>query len=421
MEIIIQFLHDFILILGEMAPYLLLGFFFAGLLKAFMPQKQIHRYLNGNSWASSFYAALMGVPLPLCSCGVIPTGAALYQNGASKGSTVSFLISTPQTGVDSILATYALMGLPMALIRPITSFITGIFGGVITHRATKNEPDAQRMQTVQETPADLSLKERFKLLFTYGFVHFIQHVSTWLIIGLIMAALISALLPHDFWGIMHWPPLLQMLLVLLVSIPLYICATGSIPLAAVLMLKGLSPGAAFILLMAGPATNAATITMIGKVMGRRSLFSYLATIIGGALFMGLAIDYVFPSAWFLPQLSSVAIAHQHGEMGLSWWHILSAALLTLFIINGYIRSYRERQKEKQMINPTNTMETARIKVSGMTCSHCKMNVERNVSQLPFVDDVRVDLVHDMVYVYGEKINREKVTQLIDSLGYKAEP
>lgn len=407
------FFGDFVTILAEMSPYLLLGFFFAGMLHAFLPRKKIESYFSGNSFRSSFMAALFGIPLPLCSCGVIPTGTALYKNGASKGGTVSFLISTPQTGVDSILATFSLLGLPFAIIRPLAALITGITGGVITAKITKNEPI--QGEVIPENDEHMSFRQRIVSLFKYGFVEFIQDISKWLVIGLLMAALISALIPDDFFNMLNLPPIVQMLLILVVSIPMYICATGTIPLAAILILKGISPGAAFVLLMAGPATNAATITMIGKVLGKKSLFAYLGTIIGGALIFGLVIDYLLPISWFTV-MANEHLGHDHGS-GLLWWQLASAIVLSLLILNGYLQKYIKNKSIKQQTQIFKGMVVETIKVEGMTCNHCKMNVENNLKKLDFLDDVQVSLEEKSVLLKGENIDLEKVKTTVESLGY----
>lgn len=412
---ITQFLKDFIYILAEMSPYLLLGFFFAGLLYSFIPKQSIERYFNSSPLKSAVYAALFGVPLPLCSCGVIPTGTALYKNGASKGSTVSFLISTPQTGVDSILATFSLLGLPFAIIRPIAAFITGISGGLLTSTLTSKEV---RQEPVIEADVDhKQFSEKVRDVFRYGFVDFIQDISKWLIIGLVLAAIISALIPDDFFSLLGMPLLLQMLLILVVSIPLYICATGSIPLAAILILKGISPGAAFVLLMAGPATNVATITMIGKVLGKRSLIIYLSSIIIGALLVGLVIDYLLPAEWFTQVLHS-DIAHQHGAH-LAWWQLGSGILLLGLIANGYIQKRIRTKKINNNLN-TNSMKTVEIKVNGMTCNHCKANVVNNIAKLDYVDSAEVNLSDKTLIIKGNNINIEEIKATINTLGHQAE-
>lgn len=247
-------------------------------------------------------------------------------------------------------------------------------------------------------------------------MEFIQDISKWLVIGLVLAALISALIPDDFFELMNLSPIVQMLLILVVSIPLYICATGSIPLAAVLILKGISPGAAFVFLMAGPATNAATITLIGKVLGKRSLIAYLGSIIIGALFFGQLIDYVLPVEWFT-QIANQHLGHIHGEQ-LSWWQITSGIVLMLLIINGYIQKYlNTKRKHNNQIN-NSTMEIQTIKVDGMTCNHCKANVENNLAKLPFVENAQVNLSDKSVTIEGDNIEIGKAIETIISLGYK---
>lgn len=414
-QLISDFIKDFISILSEMSPFLLLGFFFAGLLHAFISKRKIEKYFNGKPFRSSFLASIFGVPLPLCSCGVIPTGAALYKNGASKGGTISFLISTPQTGVDSILATFSLLGLPFAIIRPFAALITGITGGMITSVITKKENDTTIHHSKEEK--EKTFTQKLIDIFKYGFVEFIQDISKWLVIGLILAAVVSAIIPNDFFELLNLPPAIQMLLILVISIPLYICATGSIPLAAVLILKGISPGAAFVLLMAGPATNAATITMIGKVLGKRSLFIYLATIILGALSFGFVIDYIFPAQWFTETISQ-HLAHEHSS-GLTWWQITSGILLTALIINGYIQRYFKTNKsisnKPQKIK--DSMNTHTIKVEGMTCNHCKNNVESNLRKIDFIETAEVNLAERTVTIKGNNIDIGLVKKTIDDLGY----
>jgi uncharacterized membrane protein YraQ (UPF0718 family)/copper chaperone CopZ len=435
MDYLVQFISDFFIILAQMAPYLLLGFFFSGVLHAFLPPRSIQKYLNGKPFLSSVYAAIFGVPLPLCSCGVIPTGIALYKNGASKASTVSFLISTPQTGVDSIFATYSLMGLPFAIIRPIVSFITGIFGG---YSVGKLDKDTQREVILETKPIEQrSFKQKVGLVFKYGFIDFIQDIGKWLMIGLIVAALVSVLIPDNLMSVINLPPIAQMLIILLVSIPLYICATGSIPLAAVLILKGVSPGAAFILLMAGPATNAATISMIQKVLGKRTLVLFLSVIIIGALATGLLIDYVFPLSWFHIIDNGQFGMHQHHNM-LQWWQIASGVILFVLLVYTSIKRYfmsrnpetesscgcgcgssceSESESNCNRDKKIRDMNEVKFHVEGMMCNHCKANVEKNVQALEFVKSVQVDLARKQVLVSGSDLDHQAIKECIVALGY----
>jgi uncharacterized membrane protein YraQ (UPF0718 family)/copper chaperone CopZ len=421
MDYIKGFGKELFIILGEMAPYLLLGFFFAGLLHLLFPKKKVRQYMGQNNFRSILNAAMLGVPLPLCSCGVIPTGISFYKHGASKASTVSFLISTPQTGVDSIFVTYSMLGLPFAVIRPIVAFITGLFGGLITKKVDPESraTNLQDNDNGDELPAGFF--PRIREMFRYSFVEFLQDISNWLIIGLLIAALISVFVPNDFFADKIPNDFIGMLLILVISIPVYICATASVPVAAVLMLKGLSPGAALVLLMAGPATNAATITMIGKVLGKKSLIGYLGAIITGALLSGLFIDYVLPAGWFRLSENFSHMGHDHSGMLPMWLQIGSAMTLTLLILNGYLQKILATRKIKSqsVIQPSFSSGNIRtLYVGGMTCNHCKANVENSVKSSEGVEDATVDLASGTVLIKGTSINLEKIKSGIESIGYK---
>ncbi len=376
--------------------------------------------MGKNSFKSVFNAALLGVPLPLCSCGVIPTGISFYKHGASKASTVSFLISTPQTGVDSIFVTYSMLGLPLAIIRPIVAFITGLFGGMVTKKIDPELPDAVLSDNDKEEELPDGLFAKVKEMFRYSFLEFLQDISNWLVIGLLIAALISVIVPDDFFANKIPNDFLGMLVILVISIPVYICATASVPVAAVLMLKGLSPGAALVLLMAGPATNAATITMIGKVLGKKSLIGYLGAIITGALLSGLMIDYFLPAQWFSVSQYFGHMSHDHSMLP-AWLKIGSAITLSLLIINGYIQKYLNRIN-MSTINESSTGFTPEniktIWVGGMTCNHCKANVENSIKASMGVEDVNVDLTTGQVNITGDLIDLEKIKSGIESIGYE---
>jgi len=421
MDYIKGFLSELFFILTEMAPYLMLGFIFAGLLHLLFPKKKVRKYMGQNNFRSIFNAALLGVPLPLCSCGVIPTGISFFKHGASKASTVSFLISTPQTGVDSIFVTYSMLGLPLAIIRPVVAFITGLAGGMITKKIDpeKKETFIQTNQDEDELPK--GFLPRIKEMFRYSFIDFLQDISNWLIIGLLIAALISVVVPDDFFADKIPSDFLGMIIILVISIPVYICATASVPVAAVLMLKGLSPGAALVMLMAGPATNAATITMIGKVLGKKSLFGYLGAIITGALLSGLIIDYFLPAEWFKVSEHFGHIGHDHETMLPVWLKTVSAIMLTLLIINGYIQKYLNSRKmgSTSVINSGFQAETIQtIHIGGMTCNHCKANVENIVKSATGVEDVTADLITGQVVIKGSSVDLAKIKEGIIGIGYK---
>ena len=401
-----NYIMPFIDLLNEMSPYLLFGFLIAGILKVFVPKDIYMQNLAKPNFRSVLWSAIAGVPLPLCSCGVIPTAMSLHKEGASKGATVSFLISTPQTGVDSIAATYSLLGLPFAIIRPIVAFVTGILGGVITNKVDTES----RLEAVEEDHCGCGVPEKKNKLYQvlhYGFVEMIEDIGKWLIIGIIGAGLIAIFVPDDFFTAYLNNPFLNMLIVLVIAIPMYICATGSIPLAAVLMMKGMSPGAALLLLMAGPATNVATMTVIGKVLGKKTLLVYLLTISGGAILAGLFIDQFLPASWFTLGAGSM----QHHS---SWWLIneLSTIVLVALLINSFVqKQIRSYQLKKR------TEMTKVYKIGGMTCNHCKANVEKNVAKVTGVTSVQVDLEKAVAYVEGEASDTD-IQQTVTNLGYE---
>lgn len=216
-------MHEIWALVNEMSPYLLLGFGFAGLLHAFVPATLYRRYLSKNDFRSVLWATLLGIPLPLCSCGVIPTAMSLRKEGASKGATAAFLIATPQTGVDSILATASLLGIPFAIIRPIAALLTGLLGGQIVNMAEKDEQPVKTAKTEKDDPAvPRTFWQRIVEALRYGYVDMVQDIGRWLVIGLVLAGLITVFVPDDFFLRFAGTPLLSMLVVLAISIPMYV-------------------------------------------------------------------------------------------------------------------------------------------------------------------------------------------------------
>ncbi|MDR2887080.1 MAG: permease [Bacteroidales bacterium] len=405
-----QYITPFLLLLNEMSPYLLLGFLIAGLLKVFVPREKYIGQIARPNFRSVLWAALAGVPLPLCSCGVIPTGMSLRKEGASKGATVAFLISTPQTGVDSIAATGSLLGLPFAIIRPVAAFITGLAGGFATNRLDKTVGESDIINS--EDGNDSLDKSKIARVFHYAFVEMLQNIGKWLLAGILIAGLIAIFLPDDIFTTFLSNPLLNMLLVLAIAVPTYTCATGSIPMAAVLMMKGLSPGAALVFLMAGPATSIASITVLGKMLGRKTLLIYLASIIAGAMLFGLAIDYLLPASWFgMNQMNHDLMHHTHHH-AFSVFPSICSILLVLLIINAFIRKYID---SRAVMKHSATAKT--YKIGGMTCNHCKATVEKNLARLEGVASVHVDLSKGIAYVEGTP-DDDEVKKTVTAIGFE---
>lgn len=398
----------------EMAPYLLLGFLIAGLLNGVFSKDWLQRKMGKPGWGSAVKAALLGIPLPLCSCGVIPTGVSFHKQGASKGATSSFLISTPQTGVDSILVTYSLMGWAFAIVRPIIAFITGVLGGIWADQDRQVEK-----VTSEEAPScsdceDDKPKENqhwFDRIFRYAFVTFLQDISRWLVLGLVLATLITMFVPEALFTEYLSRPWLNMLIVLAASIPLYVCATASVPIAAALLLKGVSPGAALVFLMAGPATNVATLTVLWQTIGKRTTIKYLVSIMVGAVGFGLIIDYALPKEWFTYFTPEHTNAHDHHI--LPYWLMVGSGILMVYLtLQAEILKFIPK-KTKQM-ESTNTTTTYAIE--GMTCNHCVANVDKNLKEIEGVNDVSVDLQKGEAVVDGT-VDASKIQKVIESIGY----
>lgn len=413
-----QYLKDYIFeiyhLLLEMSPYLLLGFLIAGILKFSFKPGTFKKHMGEANLRSVVNAALLGVPMPLCSCGVIPTGIGLYRNGASRGATQSFLISTPQTGVDSIMITYSLLGLPFAIIRPIAAFLTGIAGGVITNKVEGEKPhEYSNGTTVDDRPKGF---RRITAILKYAFIDFMNDIAKWLAIGILVAGLISVLLPDDFFMTYLSNPYLSMLVMLVASIPLYVCATSSVPVAAALIMKGLSPGAALVFLMAGPATNAATISVIGNTLGKKSLIVYLGTIIIGSFAGGIFLDQFMPASWFT---GIMAMGHDH-HMLPEWLMISSTVILTGLIIYALIVKTIHKAKGKNIDTCEVPIMSERseklIHIEGMSCQHCVMNVKKGLSSLDGVTEVDVNLEAKIARIKGQ-VDDDKIKATINELGY----
>lgn len=411
---------------NEMSPYLLLGFLIAGVMHVFVPGSVYSRYLSGDSFRSVVYAAMFGVPLPLCSCGVIPTAMSLRKEGASQGATVSFLIATPQTGVDSIIATYSLLGLPFALVRPVAAFVTAMFGGQLVNAFGKKDGRAYGAVKAADSDsyAGMSLGAKVAAALRYAFVDMMQDIGKWLVVGLVVAGLITVFVPDDFFCAVSDMPVVCMLIVLAIAIPMYVCATGSIPIAVALMLKGLTPGAALVFLMAGPAASAASILVINKVLGRRTMILYLASIVLGAMAFGLGIDYLLPREWFAPAMA-VTKSCCMGEH-VSVFKVLCTVLLACLLLNALVQHLRRRsilraaaaEAVGETVSDGSCAEDVRVvHVKGMSCNHCVRNVERAIASLDGVESVEVGLASGEAVVKGD-VDIEQVREAVASIGYE---
>ena len=369
MEYLALFLVALYDLSNAMAPYILFGLLFAGILHELVPESIVSKHLGKSSILSVIKATLFGIPLPVCSCGVVPLATSIKKSGASNGSTLAFLISTPITGADSILATYGMFGWAFTIYRVITSMIISIIAGVLANfygdkskdekaksvfsMAVPNKPKigmsfaatpTQKLEKEEVCESSCGyesteVKKKFSLkkAFTYAFTTLLKDIASPLFIGLLLGAIITVAIPQNLSEILIKYSWLSYIIVIAIAVPMYVCATASLPIAAGLMLAGVSPGAAFVFLSAGPATNTVTIGVVKKMLGTRTLYIYLGTIIIGSVIFGFGLDYI------LRDVSVKEMIHMHEEAGLLT--IVSSVTLWAFVLYYMFKPYFEKNKE----------------------------------------------------------------------------
>jgi len=348
-------------LLAESAPWLLAGFALAGVVHVALPVDKLTKHLGRPGLGSVIKAALIGVPLPLCSCSVIPVASSIRKQGASKGAFLSFVISTPETGADSIAISYALLGPVLAVVRPIAAAITAIAAGLLadasvtdvappqTDASSSGAPDSSQAEGSCCTSgcgcsSEPASPRKWTAALYYGFVEMFADLAIWLVVGFALAGLASALVPDGFIEGHIGSGLGAMLLMLAVGMPLYVCATSSTPIAAALIAKGLSPGAALVFLLAGPATNLATMVIVARDAGKRGVVIYLATIAVVAVGVGLLLDTLNGVA--VSSAVTAAPGAPGCECGLT--ETVSAVILLLLIANGLRIAMMERLRKRRV-------------------------------------------------------------------------
>jgi uncharacterized membrane protein YraQ (UPF0718 family)/copper chaperone CopZ len=400
-------------ILVELAPWLLLGMVIAGLIHGLLPTHFSKRQLQGNSGVIK--AVALGVPLPLCSCGVIPAGLGLKKDGASDGASLAFLISTPQTGVDSILVSSNFLGWPFAVFKLVSATLMGLVGGFLSNRFGGDSPEA-------EAEPETNSKETrgIRDMIAHG-LDLIRTIWGWLLFGVIASAAITLYVPNSiFEGLEAQGTLVACFAVLLVSLPLYVCATASVPMAAAMVAGGMPAGAALVFLMAGPASNMATMGAIYKGFGLRNLFIYLGTITVGSIGLAMAFEQIIDPASVQSVLAAAGMYHGEASWAMvhpaAWWELASAgalvALLSWFAFEDIQRMFR-RNKMAQ-----NTDSTTTFPVGGMTCGGCTGRVEKALLSVEGVESVVVDLDPGQATVVGTALE-DTLKSAVTSIGFSA--
>ena len=393
-------------VLVQLAPWMLLGTLIAGLLHVLLPSGFIHRKLHGPSGVLK--AVGIGVPLPLCSCGVIPAGIGLKEDGASDGACVGFLISTPQTGIDSILVSASFLGWPFALFKVLSAAVTGIVGGLLVDRfdtSSRTEIDGSRARGSSGGVTSAAWR-----VVHHG-LDIIRSIWLWLVFGILASAAIQVFVPESFlMGIGQLGILPSVLAALAISLPLYVCATASVPIAAALVAGGLPPGAALVFLMAGPATNVATMGAIFRRFGGRVLGIYLGTIVAGSAVAAIAFD------WLLADTSGIEMTNH--EMHHAWWAQACAVLLVgsfaWFSGESLVRWLRRR-----ISKPTNPSSEVRVVVHGMQCANCVARLEKVLHSQERIETAVVNLEPGEAIVRGS-IGEGELREVIREAGFQPE-
>jgi len=357
MEIILNFFENFLNLLNAMSIYIIVGLFAAGVLKQFISDDFVSKHLGEDSTGSVVKATLFGIPLPVCSCSVIPIAQGLKKEGASKGAVQSFLISTPITGVDSILATYSLFGFVFTAFRVVSSVIIAISVGLVQNFIFKEKKEEKKfVQDNLETSCcsssssccssnKESKKFSFNAVFKYAYITLFKDMAKALIIGLILGALFISVVPKEYTQMLFENQFLTYIVIMLFAMPLYTCATASLPFAAAFMMQGMSPGAVFIFLTAGPATSMVTMSVVYKMLGRGALIVYLLVIAVLALFFGFIYDT------FFKELSILTLVTDHEHISIVNW-ISSFIMIALIIYHLFKERINKKSAGKSKTDKT---------------------------------------------------------------------
>ena len=397
----------------QMSPFLLMGMFVSGLISMFVNSRLILKHIGSKNFLSILKSTVLGIPVPLCSCGVIPVAATLRDSGASKGSTVSFLVSTPQTGVDSIFLTYGMLGPVFALFRPLAAFVSGIFSGMVIN--SFDDDTHHHLPDPDDAPNDKKpFIERLYSGLSYGFLTLPSDIVVPLFQGLIIAAAIAIIIPPDFIAEkFSTNSYIMLFMMLAVSLPIYVCATASIPIAVALMAKGVTAGAVFVFLMAGPATNASSIAVVKNILGRKTMAHYLFLISSTAVLFGFILDSFITIG--LPAVSSSS--HTHADD--SYISLFFTILFVLILLNAYTHKLKggipKPDGNENIID--GSQDRLSIRIDGMTCSHCRESVESAVYSCSGVESTSVDLLKGLVFVIGSELDESAIKDKIKSRGF----
>ena len=341
MVLIAQYFSHFMQVFCAMAPWLLAGYFLAGVIAFFLRVETVKKHLGGKGLRPVLKAVLLGVPLPVCSCGVIPIATALRNEGAGKGATGAFFISTPQTGIDSIIVTASMMGLPFAIIRPVVALLSGLSGGLLISKFCNSTPALSTEKKghccccTGSSDKEKSWKNAPQFILSYGFLRMMKSTAPSLLQGMAVAALIQQILPADFGqAYLKSNTFLEFAAVLLLSVPLYVCSSASVPVAVTLLLKGFSPGAALLFLIAGPGIHSVSISSMRQIIGTKAA----AIAVGAVAFWAVAAGIFVNAA----NISVSAVQINNAVSSSSTHKTVCGIILFLLVLRALIARWWEK-------------------------------------------------------------------------------
>lgn len=415
------------------SPYLLLGFFLSGLVRLWVPSKVTSPHFSKKGLGSVIRGALYGLALPIASGKTLSKAIQLRRLGASRGGTISFLTSASQSGIDSFAVVYALIGLPFAIIRVVVSFLTSLFVGFLVttspdekaHKSRSHHKRKasffQRMYGAEaEKEKNDSLLHVIKNAFFYSFVRMPRHVGGWLVVGLLVAGFILVCVPDDTFEFFLNDSIFSIFFVLILVPLMHVCATGTLPIAYALMLRGITPGAIIVLLMAGVATNLSSMKLIRGTMGWRVLILYVAGVVFCSIMFGVMIDTRLPHALF-----AVSPLRYFGASATEpeWWATAMTIVLFILICIGHLQSlqyhrrHHHRHQESQMLKDVVTVML--FDVTGMTDRNSAILIQKSISSMEAIEGCEVSFTHGQAMVKGVNLRAENIVNAIESLGFEA--
>ncbi len=406
-EKLTTYLHNLWMTMESLSFWLLVGLGIAGVLHLWVPNNFIKKHLGHGGVSTVLKAVLLGVPMPLCSCGVIPAALGIKRQGAGNGAAIGFLISTPQTGVDSITVSASMLGLPFALFKVFSAFVTGWIGGFLVH---VTDPAVDETVDMETNGNGAERPERtFKEWFAFAIDDILMTTWKWLVAGVLISAALDTWLPADFFQ--HYFPdnkFILMATMLLISIPLYVCATASVPFAAALIHAGMPVGAALVFLMAGPASNVATLGAVYRGFGLKNLLVYLGTIIVGSIGLGLAFDFVIPPS----MAQNAVIAHSGHSMFATIAAVILVVLLFRFLALDLTCAWKKMTAAK-----VESCDVVELSVGGMTCQGCAGKVDKALREVDGVASVSVNLEDATVAISGSDLDQSALTKIVRGKGF----